>query len=130
MRVDGDDFVHVDMARRLISGHALSDAVDGWLLTRGLNALVEVAEEKILIKSVYEVSQFNRDCGTCRIFKSEALRRTISEITPAAFEMREKLPHSNLATVDAEIIDAIFEDIVGSFADEFAPFRIFGNHIR
>lgn len=129
MFIDGDDTLHLDLARRVMAGELPPGGKDGWILTHGLNAVTRIRGGKFVFSEAYEVGHFDQDCGTCRILKASALARVIPEVLPRTASRRNLLPTRAPAEIPSEITDALFEDADAAFPERDATLRLFGNHI-
>ncbi|MEM9969480.1 MAG: glycosyltransferase family A protein [Pseudomonadota bacterium] len=127
MFVDGDDTVHVNLAKTVLE-RKLPRGADGYSISRGMNARIKTMPDAIELQNAYFVKHFNRDCGSCRILSASALRRTLSEVAPNASAVTMALTADGY--LSQAYIDAIYKDAEVAFPVPKAPFRIFGNHIQ
>ncbi len=73
---DGDDYLHVDLCSAISAlDHDLAHKpIDVFIWTRGLNvSLRDLGDSNFDYSSAIEIVQFNRACGTCRVFRVDRL---------------------------------------------------------
>jgi hypothetical protein len=80
MPMDADDYVHINLSSHVREiAHQANALIDGFILRRGVHVQMRIASKrKIIYDHAYEVFDFNRTCGSCRIFNAKKLSSTIS----------------------------------------------------
>lgn len=83
MLLDADDYVHVELAERLLSNHNGDSNLDGYLIRRGIHLGVDVqADRSVRYSFAVEVREFDFTCGSCRIFDASRLAERLLEMSP------------------------------------------------
>jgi len=81
--MDADDYIHVELAERLLSVHTANANIDGYIINRGVHLGVEVDEgHRIRYKFGVVVREFDFTCGSCRVFDAGRLVRRLLDIAP------------------------------------------------
>jgi hypothetical protein len=130
MPVDGDDFLRVDLAEHVLArdlgGH------DGFLVCEGYNALVRVKPASFEIVQTFRVHDFDRTCGTCRIFARAALVRAIERLDPGLLAMADRLVPAADGSIAAgpELLDRLWRATEPATGDYWGTIRLLGRHIR
>lgn len=76
MFADADDLIRRDLAQTIIA--MPRDSHDGFVLKRGYHALLAHRPDRIALKAAFRVRSFDAGCGTCRIFRADALMAKLS----------------------------------------------------
>ncbi|MEO1702776.1 MAG: hypothetical protein AAFR71_12060 [Pseudomonadota bacterium] len=87
MPMDADDFVHRDLAKHIFAElsrcHLDGQMVDGVQIKEGYEVALEIDGEDVCLSAAFAARGFDQYCGTCRVFKFDALlQKTSSELTP------------------------------------------------
>lgn len=135
MPVDGDDFLRIDLAEHVlardIGGH------DGFLVCEGYNALIRVKPETFEIVQTFRVHDFDRTCGTCRIFSRQAMIRAIERLDPGLLAMADRLVPAGAGAGEGQVItpapkllDRLWQATEPVTNDYWGTIRLLGRHIR
>ena len=74
--MDGDDFLRSNLLDRLESHSDLTQ--DGYIIEEGFHvSLGFTGEKQLRIAGVFKVKEFHETCGSCRIFRGEAIRKHV-----------------------------------------------------
>lgn len=130
MLMDGDDFVHRDLANRLSADTAPSAGMDGYLITGGHHALVQPADSGFTIQAVYEVIDFNKTCGSCRVFFASELARHLQRFDPEISKIEPMIPGGHVVDLPDEVIEHV--EATSSLEEEqpSSLIRLLGRHVR
>ncbi|KAI9132430.1 hypothetical protein [Acaryochloris sp. CCMEE 5410] len=81
MPIDADDYVNIRLARKLVNKGQFNKNLDGYILKKGLHVNLEIAPDySVDYEAAYVVREFDRTCGSCRVFKTDALIKSIETI--------------------------------------------------
>lgn len=128
MPMDADDYVRGDLAYRIVQNDVTSGGRDGWIITRGYHVELEVSPEWIAFKAAYEVGSYNRNCGSCRILRSNNIDEKIAAIAPEFHAVRHELPDCTPGVIPDNVTDALLE-ILPRVRSVDAPLVVLGTHI-
>lgn len=130
MLMDGDDFIHRGLAAKLLADDAPQSGMDGYIIIGGYHALVQPISEGIAIRGVFEVEDFDRTCGSCRVFTASELVRHMQRLIPDYARLSALLDAKNHSDISDVLIDHI--DAVASGVDNQPDslIRILGRHVR
>lgn len=70
MLADADDFARHDLGERALDRMGRADGV---ILKEGYHALIDTQQTQPRLGAVFRVRGFSAGCGTCRVFRAEAL---------------------------------------------------------
>lgn len=129
MPMDADDFARADLAENVASGAMPQMGTDGWHIVRGFNLEIEAKSAGLSLRTAYEVQGFHRNCGSCRIFSSDALNRKFRSIVPRLAQLRDLVPSHADAPIKMELIEAALSDLRANTSPN-GPFMIFAIHKR
>jgi hypothetical protein len=131
MLADGDDFVRTDLASRVFS-RTLSDDRDGFIIRQGYNAMIGVEETTFRVQQVYRVQDFDRTCGTCRIFSRASLARTLERLEPGILGWGDRLVAADGLEIvaDAALLSELWEVTAPVVRDPTSTIQAFGRHDR
>jgi hypothetical protein len=130
MLADGDDFVRTDLARLVFSGSLQSR--DGYVIRQGYNVSISVSDKTFRILQVLRVQDFDRGCGTCRVFTRTSLTRVLEMLDPKILAWASQLvPTDGLTvSVDASVLTSLW-DVAGPVAkDSNRTVQVLGRHVR
>lgn len=128
MPMDADDFVRVDLAERIVAGAVVPSGADGWIITRGYHVELAVSGGQIKFMAAYEVGNYNRNCGSCRILRGESIDSRIAAIAPEFHAVRKELPLSAPCMIPDRVTDALLE-ILPRARSVDAPLIVLADHI-
>jgi len=133
MLMDGDDFMRTDLAERLIGLGRAKNEFDGLIIARGLNVQIEPAGEGFCMAGVSDVREFNRTCGSCRIFRADSLSRRFEQFDPGFFSWSQSFGESDSYGVvrpAAALLDHV-DRIAKPIRDlDRGLIRVLGRHVR
>ena len=94
MPMDADDFVHIDLVNHIHrQEHLLDDQADGFLIHRGVHALLDVQQgADIRLHRAYHIRDFNVTCGSCRVFHFSRLMAKLSTNLPGLEDKFSRWP--------------------------------------
>jgi hypothetical protein len=104
MLMDADDFIHVSLADALAGGGLGPGGKDGYVLTRGYHALLTDRTETLAVRAAIAVESFDRTCGSCRIFRADALMHRIEVLAPGAGQL---LPGQTRAMLAPRVVERV-----------------------
>ena len=137
MRVDADDYVNVNLAKYSYETLVeLSDkqAIDGYLIDKGAQIEMSASpDNKIIYGKTFLVKKFNSSCGTCRVFRKEALYKKISDMHPDILEKTDDWfsgVRGNCLIFPPNVLDWLDEISKDNYAEEWHPVNILGRHIN
>ena len=132
MLADADDLVNVELAERLLATTLPDDSFDGYLITNGAETKIRVTEDdRLQFQFAIVVSQFDRGCGTCRIFESDRLNPRIRESYPKLqrrFDDWKPAHDTNTETVPEELLRALWAETESDYENFEGLVRAFGRH--
>ena len=131
MLADGDDFVRADLARYIFS-RDLGDH-DGFVIRQGFNALINVTQDRFRIVQLFRMQDFDRTCGTCRIFSRTALARELERLDPDILTWGDKLTLSEDGleiSPDSTVLDHLWKITEPVTNELYGIIRILGRHDR
>lgn len=131
MPVDGDDFLRTDLARHVLARDL--GPHDGFIVRQGYNALVQVAKDRLRILQVFRVQDFDRTCGTCRIFSRAALTRAVGKLDPGLLARSDGLvPEGDGQVIvpDPALLDHLWQVTQPVTTDPWGTIRLLGRHLR
>ena len=130
MPADGDDFVRRDLARHILARDL--GPHDGYIVRQGYNVLVGVRPDKLRILEVFRVQDFDRTCGTCRIFSAAALARAIERLDPGILAWGERLAPDPDGVIrpDRAVLDHLWAVTAPVAGDPWGTIHLLGRHIR
>lgn len=124
MMMDADDFVRRQLAEEAMSGAWPVQDGDGWIITRGYNAIVNVDPSVPVMSGAYEVRAFDGLCGSCRVFKSTKLVALLEKLMPNTHRSRDLISE----TISTDLLDQVFLDLDPEFGNEGSLIRLMGTH--
>lgn len=129
MLMDGDDFASISLVSNLLNGSFGPPGPDGWIVTKGLHVSLSLEEQCVVVWAAYNVGNFDKNCGSCRIFRSEALLGAIRSLVPSAYTSVHIEGLVESFAVSNSLRNEIFSstDYTWSLSH---PFNVLGNHIR
>lgn len=128
MPMDADDYVRMDLVRWVAEHEVTLGDRDGWIITRGYHVQLGVSANRIAFNAAYEVGSYNRNCGSCRILRSDRINDKISDIAPEFHVMRNELPIGAPADIPDALIDALLR-ILPRVRSVDAPLIVLADHI-
>lgn len=131
MPVDGDDFLRTDLAEHVF-GRDLGSH-DGFLVCEGYNALVRVKGQGFEIAQTFRVHDFDRTCGTCRIFSRRALTRAVDRLDSGLLALADRLVPGEDGQVirpAPELVERLWQATEPATSDYWGTIRLLGRHIR
>lgn len=128
MPADHDDFVDSDLARFITGTNAPARGSDGWIFSRGYQAVLRSTETGIELNGAFRVAGFDLACGTCRVFHARALAEHIARFDPERSILATDLRPERCQPVPAKLIDRVVE-LTDGVRDEPLSFPlVFGRH--
>ncbi len=137
---DADDYLHGDVcsAVNALDQKLAHKPIDGYIWTRGLNVLVrDLGDGNLDCTAAIEIDQFNKACGTCRVFRVDRLSRLADEKIHGIERLRDWLSSLHLETqggpilsfpaeLEAEMRAILVAENIGR--EDLVP--VLGRHIR
>jgi len=129
MLLDGDDFVARTLAAQLADGSLGPGGFDGYLLRHGYHVPLRIEGERVAVRSTFKLDDFDRTCGSCRIFHASALLDRIADLVPGAREHATFLAEDGATDFPPLLAD--FENAVARYGDAFeSPLAVLGRHVQ
>lgn len=137
MPVDGDDFLRTDLAAHVF-GRALGSH-DGFLVCEGYNSLIRVKPQGFQMVQTFRVHDFDRTCGTCRIFSRRAMAGALDRLDPGLLAMVDGLVPGGETTTEAggqvirptpALLERLWQATEPAVNDYWGTIRLLGRHIR
>ncbi len=134
MLLDADDYVHVQLATHLLRRlrDEPDDVSDGFLVDQGVHALVQVdSNHAIRYRNAFAVRDFNRSCGSCRIFKTGRFIEALREIDPdieSRFQLWDAPDDRRCVRVPDEYVKWLFQETQGFHQSEQGILGVVGRH--
>ena len=132
--MDADDYVNITLARNLIWRSRFSRGIDGYMVKKGLHVNLRITSEyAIKYEAAYQIKGFDQSCGSCRIFKAEALVRKLKAIAPNIIEQFSQWPAKvadSSITVPVEPITWLSDISKSTYLTEDSMVNILGRHIH
>jgi hypothetical protein len=133
MLTDGDDFMRTDLATSLAALGPAAGAPDGFLITRGLHVQIEPDGDCFALTGAFAVHEFNRTCGSCRIFRAGPLAQRFEQLDPGFLSWSQSLDESGgqgIVRPTAALLDHL-DRITDPVRDlDQGLIRILGRHVR
>ncbi|MCB1381796.1 MAG: hypothetical protein KDJ73_02465 [Notoacmeibacter sp.] len=132
MPADGDDFLHRKLADTVRAAALPADS-DGFLVTQGVHASLGWHADRLAVASAFTVAEFNRTCGTCRIFDAARLKSAAGSLLsvlpgmPACFTEDAA---ARVLTPRAGVIDALLTRAAPVQDAGDGIVRLLGRHVR
>lgn len=133
MLADADDFVRTDLAETVLGTHLPPARQDGFLITRGVHVQIDWSASRPAVTGAFEVTRFNKTCGSCRVFAAAPLRRALETMDSHLFYHADDLgePDGRGAILPPtqllDYLDGLTDPIRH---DEGGVVRILGRHTR
>jgi hypothetical protein len=131
MLADGDDFVRTDLAARAFEADL--GVHDGFIVREGYNVLVSVAGEKFRILQALRVQDFDRTCGTCRIFGRAGLARALARLDGGILSWADRMTVAGDGPAirpDPALLDHLWAVAAPVAEDHWGTIRVLGRHLR
>lgn len=109
MLMDADDFVAIDLGETLSAGAFGPGGADGFLIRRGWHVVIRQTAGGVALRAAYLVNDFDKSCGTCRIFRTSAQLERIRQIVPPDVCEGVALAAGDKAALDA-VLDALLAE--------------------
>ena len=136
MPMDADDFVHRDLALHTHQLFEAGPSCDGYLITKGAQVRIRVnSRHKIKYQQAFWVDQFNKSCGSCRVFNAKRLYDRLTAIDPDILESFEPWnepdpPNALRVAVPAHLTYRIKKATLGHHQSTEGIVNVLGRHIR
>ncbi len=127
MLMDGDDFVHRDLLTHL---QVQDPPEDGFLLAGGYHAALRPAATGFRLEAALRVNTFNDTCGSCRVFRAEALERRIAAFQPALPPLTRDQMVDDRGVLETGFIDLVVAATAPLRDDQAGLIRVLGRHVR
>lgn len=128
--MDGDDFIDIDVARRLKAGEFGPGGADGYIIAKGYHALMQRNDSGFDIMGAMAVNNFDATCGSCRIFGKDALLRLIAKVDQNLPTLGLELFEKYGTETDVSPLLDLMETTAESYGSELEnPLRLLGHHI-
>ena len=130
MTADADDFVRRDTARFILSQDLGSH--DGFIIREGYNALVNVRPDTLRIVKVFRVRDFDRTCGTCRIFSPEGILPSLAKLDPDILALGARLAPDADGVIrpDKTVLDHLWAITAPVANEHYETIHLLGRHSR
>ena len=134
MHIDGDDFAHVDIAQKLLSDSREAGDSDGYLIERGVEVLLEhQGDDRFEVRFAVEVSEFDKGCGSCRVFRAIRILQRIRLTYPgfvAAFDRWTIETDATTTAIPSSLLEAVVDEVKPDFVDWGTLVHAIGRHVR
>lgn len=134
MPMDADDYVNVKLASKLANKGKFNKEVDGYILKKGLHIKLQIsADYSVNYEAAYLVKEFDRTCGSCRVFKTDALMKSIKAIDidiASKFSCWPLRSQNASVTVPAEPVMWLSDISQPHYLSENNIVNILGRHIN
>lgn len=130
MLADADDFLDRDLAAYLSGANAPMPGADGWILTRGYHLALRKGAAGLELNGAFEVKEYNRTCGTCRIFLGPSLHHHIEAFCPEVFGLAAMMEAKPAQVVPTALLDSVVNATDPIEAEPDSLVRLLGRHIR
>lgn len=134
MPMDADDYVNIKLASKLVNKGKFNKNLDGYILKKGLHVNLEIAADySVDYEAAYVVREFDRTCGSCRVFKTDALIKSIEIIDSDVVKRFSLWPaRSPNASVNVPIEPVMWLSHLTrpNFSNENSIVNILGRHIN
>ncbi|MCB1418177.1 MAG: hypothetical protein KDJ74_03905 [Notoacmeibacter sp.] len=133
MPADGDDFLHRSLINTVRGQTPLAEGLDGFLVTEGVHAALRWNGDRLAVQSAFKVAEFNRTCGTCRIFDAARLAAATSKLLaslPVAAECFDEDKAARVLTPKPGVVDGLMKQAASVQDAEDGIIRLLGRHVR
>lgn len=134
MPMDSDDYVNTSLAKKLIAKKYFSDKLDGYIIKKGLHVTLSLESNfSMSYGSAYLVREFDRTCGSCRIFKIDSLMKKIRAINTDLEHRFMSWPsksHDLSIIVPSEPVEYLSNISKDSYFNEESIINTLGRHIN
>lgn len=137
MPMDADDYVNVKLASKLVKKdkfNRFNSNRDGYILKKGLHVNLQIAADySVNYEVAYLVEEFDRTCGSCRVFKTDALMKSIETIDvdiASRFSYWPLRSQNASVTVPAEPVMWLSDISQPHYLSENNIVNILGRHIK
>lgn len=130
MLMDGDDFLHRDFCRTVEEFMPDCPGRDGLIVTEGWNASLRPSGSGMFSEAVYRVSDFDKTCGSCRVFFCEPLRKNLETFCADLASLDGTEMADRDGNISARALGAVVEatDRISAAGDSFV--RAIGRHVN
>ncbi|MEZ5777832.1 MAG: sulfotransferase [Paracoccaceae bacterium] len=128
MLTDADDFVHRDLGPYLNGVKAPKPGRDGWILVSGYHAALLPEGGDVRLAAAFRVREFNQTCGSCRIFRSEALRAHIRGIDPGLGALADGFRDDEVQPAPPALAAAVVAAATPAVDQPDSMIRLLGRH--
>ncbi len=133
MLADGDDFLHRSLLKSVRSAEGQLDGADGFIITKGVHVSLGWTGDRLAVTSAFAVSEFNKTCGTCRIFDAARLDQAASVLLgglpPAPDCFSDDAGHRRLTPMPG-YLEALYASAGKDGETEDGLVRLLGRHVR
>jgi|GEM_PF-5046872 hypothetical protein len=134
MLMDADDYVNCNLAQSLIGFNPFSFKLDGYLITKGIHVALEVNKDySVNYIESYLVKDFDKTCGSCRVFRSnsllEKLRYIDADIEKYFSDWPQRKNDGSVEVTEKSIL-WLSEKTKSSYMNEDNIVNILGRHIN
>lgn len=131
MLTDADDFAQVELVETLSGPGAPPPGRDGWIVTRGYHAALRKTQAGFQLLGTFPVREFDRSCGSCRIFLGASLEHQIAGVSEGILRLAEAMSPSDVTQPVPLALASHVVEITLPVADQPDSLqRLLGRHVR
>ena len=132
MLMDADDFVNTKLAETVYRLLPSLGRRDGYIVDQGVHTVLHVDKNHgVHFRKSYIVNKFNRSCGSCRIFRTQALFEKLRRISPDIDELFSQWPAADekqTVAVPESQVDLLWRLTEGGHRDPDGVVHLIGRH--